>query len=98
MRDMARKGGNQSFYDLLGVAKVRTGMPNHHLISSVVREPAFAQLMLVLSPVQNASESEIKKAYRKKAVQHHPDKGGDEETFKVKYVLFPSHRFVAAGE
>lgn len=32
---------------------------------------------------QNASETDIKKAYRKMAVKHHPDKGGDEETFKA---------------
>lgn len=31
---------------------------------------------------KNASESEIKKAYRKLAVKHHPDKGGDVEKFK----------------
>lgn len=30
----------------------------------------------------NAAKSEIKKAYRKMAKQHHPDKGGDEEMFK----------------
>eukprot|EP00961_Rhodomonas_salina_P087058 1171114-Rhodomonas_salina.1 len=30
----------------------------------------------------DASESEIKKAYKKMAVKHHPDKGGDEATFK----------------
>ena len=32
---------------------------------------------------QNASETDIKKGYRKMAVKHHPDKGGDEETFKA---------------
>ena len=31
---------------------------------------------------ENATQDEIKKAYRKLAVKHHPDKGGSEETFK----------------
>eukprot|EP00475_Leptophrys_vorax_P009263 TRINITY_DN1612_c0_g1_i1.p1 TRINITY_DN1612_c0_g1~~TRINITY_DN1612_c0_g1_i1.p1 ORF type:complete len:432 (-),score=136.24 TRINITY_DN1612_c0_g1_i1:38-1333(-) len=31
---------------------------------------------------KNASQNEIKKAFRRAAVQHHPDKGGDEEKFK----------------
>jgi len=31
---------------------------------------------------ENATQDEIKKAYRKLAVEHHPDKGGDEEKFK----------------
>ena len=31
---------------------------------------------------ENATQDEIKKAYRKLAVEHHPDKGGNEDTFK----------------
>lgn len=36
----------------------------------------------LLGVSQNSSVDEIKKAYRKKAMQHHPDKGGDETLFK----------------
>ena len=36
----------------------------------------------LLEVSKGASKDEVKKAYRKKAVKHHPDKGGDEETFK----------------
>ncbi len=36
----------------------------------------------VLQVPENATEDEIKKAYKKLALTNHPDKGGDEETFK----------------
>lgn len=36
----------------------------------------------VLGIEKNATQEEIKKAYRKLVMTHHPDKGGDEETFK----------------
>ena len=36
----------------------------------------------VLGVEKNASQEEIKKAYRKKALEYHPDRGGDEIKFK----------------
>ena len=32
---------------------------------------------------RDCSETDIKKAYRKESLIHHPDKGGDEEKFKL---------------
>ncbi len=36
----------------------------------------------ILGVDKNATQDDIKKAYRKKAIEHHPDKGGDENLFK----------------
>jgi len=37
----------------------------------------------ILSVARDCTEIEIKKAYRKESLIHHPDKGGDEEKFKL---------------
>lgn len=44
--------------------------------------PVETELYEILEIHVSADVSEIKKAYRKKALQCHPDKGGDEEQFK----------------
>jgi DnaJ-class molecular chaperone len=31
---------------------------------------------------KNASDKELKQAYKKASMQHHPDRGGDENKFK----------------
>lgn len=36
----------------------------------------------ILGVPKNASNQEIRKAYKKESMQHHPDRGGDEEKFK----------------
>jgi len=41
-----------------------------------------SKLYEVLGVAKDASQDEIKKAYRRLAIRHHPDKGGDPEQFK----------------
>ena len=41
-----------------------------------------SDLYEVLGVSKTSDANEIKKAYKKLAVKHHPDKGGDEEEFK----------------
>lgn len=46
------------------------------------RDVDTTKLYETLGVEKNADDKEIKKAYRRLAVKHHPDKGGDEQKFK----------------
>lgn len=59
---------------LLLIALITVRAVRHHKSSSSPYK--------VLGVPSDASADDIKKAYRKAALKHHPDKGGDEETFK----------------
>ncbi|ORM39430.1 DnaJ -like protein [Babesia sp. Xinjiang] len=65
------------FFGDFGFGGMPGGMP-HHRSREVDNEKFYKTLELS----RDCSESEIKKAYRKLAIKHHPDKGGDPEKFK----------------
>jgi len=46
------------------------------------KEVDNTKLYGVLGVEKNATYDEIKKAYRKLAIKHHPDRGGDKEKFQ----------------
>ena len=53
------------------------------LLLALAAPLALAQdLYDVLGVLETATDREIKAAYRKQSLQHHPDKGGDERIFK----------------
>jgi len=58
------------------------GIPGFHSRGSDDEEVDTEGLYKILGISKNATEREIKKAYRKAAMKHHPDQGGDAEKFK----------------
>jgi DnaJ-class molecular chaperone len=50
--------------------------------SNKARNSQSSSLYQKLSIPKSSTPEQVKKAYRKAALKHHPDKGGDEETFK----------------
>lgn len=62
--------GNTPFFDLPGQSGMR-------------RNVNTTELYDTLGVEKTATADEIKRAFRKKALRSHPDRGGDEETFKA---------------
>ena len=58
------------------------GFPGQDDEDSGHQEVDNKKLYEVLGVAQNATQDEIKKAFRKLAIKNHPDKGGDPEKFK----------------
>ncbi len=79
-------GGGAEFEHMFGG---RGGFPGHqHQREEVDTEALYK----CLGVDKSASESEIKKAFRKLALQHHPDRGGDPEKVMRHYIfIYLSH-------
>jgi DnaJ family protein C protein 9 len=62
-------------------------MENHHVSDQILHTFGSTNLYEILDIDKRASMEQIKKAYRKAALKHHPDKGGDAEKFKAVSVI-----------
>lgn len=61
--------------------------PESKLIYDNFPKEEFQTLYDVLNVTKDATEDEIKRGFRKCALKHHPDKGGDTEKFKALCVI-----------
>jgi len=72
------------------------GFPGFHTEGGNDKEVDTEGLYKILGVDKNATEREIKKAFKKAALKHHPDRGGDAEKFKevekAKQILTDPHK------
>lgn len=76
------KGGGKGMPMGMGGMGMGMGFDEDDDEESADKEVDNSKLYEVLDVEKDASPAEIKKAHRIKAMKHHPDKGGDPETFK----------------
>lgn len=55
----------------------------YKILGMCILMPTSIPNMLSVGIARDCNESEIKKGYRRESLIHHPDKGGDEEKFKL---------------
>ena len=65
------------------VAEVRSLQAELKKAEAALKRSKTKDYYKILGVAKDCTEAEIKKAYRKESLIHHPDKGGDEEKFKL---------------
>jgi DnaJ family protein C protein 7 len=65
------------------VAEVRSLQTELRKAEAALKRSKTKDYYKILSVARDCTDAEIKKAYRKESLIHHPDKGGDEEKFKL---------------
>jgi len=65
------------------IAEVRSLQAELKKAEAALKRSKSKDYYKILSLARDCTEGEIKKAYHKESLIHHPDKGGDEEKFKL---------------
>ena len=70
-----RRVGDNGYWHQLGTGYSIDGLPG-------AWQPPKAEHYMTLGVPAGASQEEVKRAWKRFAAAHHPDRGGDAETFK----------------